>query len=1519
MKKLLFIALQLLSVVLIAQSPQVINYQGIARDAAGQPIKNTVIGLKFDLRQGSATSPTVFAETQTRTTNEFGLFSTQIGNATTNGLAQINWTGGSVYLQIGIDVAGGTNYVSLGIPQQLVSVPYAMHAESVPATYTNNILTVGKQSFTLGGGSATTDIQAGTNVNVTGVYPNYTVSSTPSLSLVSPNTLSISGGNSVPLPSTTFTGSGAISIVSVTPNSYSVNVPPTDVAVTSTATTLSVTNVGTNSVSINVPTVAIVSGTSGNVTVSGAYPSYTLNSAPTLTLIGSQLSIINGGPPVTIATGTLAAVTTTVVGTGIAVASPTAGNFFTVNVPTPSYTPNGPTTISGTYPNLTVTSPTTPTVSAAGIATVSAGPNYLVGVQSPTFTNSGPTTISGTYPNLTITSPTVPVTTPNTTITPGGIAVVSNPVTNSFVVSVPSPTFTPSGPTTISGTYPNLTITSPTVGTTPTVSAAGIATVSAGPNYLVGVQSPTFTNSGPTTISGVYPNLTITSPTIATTPTVSAAGIATVSAGPNYLVGVPSPTFTNSGPTTISGTYPNLTITSPTVPVATPNTTITPGGIAAVTNPVTNSFVVSVPSPTFTPSGPTTISGTYPNLTITSPTIATTPTVSAAGIATVSAGPNYLVGVQSPTFTNSGPTTISGTYPNLTITSPTIATTPTVSAAGIATVSAGPNYLVGVQSPTFTNSGPTTISGTYPNLTITSPTIATTPTVSAAGIATVSAGPNYLVGVQSPTFTNSGPTTISGTYPNLTITSPTIATTPTVSAAGIATVSAGPNYLVGVQSPVFTNVTQNIITGTYPNYSVNTPTIANTSIALTATAAAGPSLTSSGTNSFNINIPPAANTWSLSGNAATNPATNYLGTSDAQDLVFRTNATEKMRILSAGNIGMGSTSPTENLQIERTGSAAVSLISGAANASSLYFGSSANHFLGNIRYDNSNNSMNFWTNNTPNRLVILNNGNVGIGTSTPSASLTVLGNFDAGIGNVVNHSQSMAMGSGNTVSGAVSAAIGSTNTVVGNRSFAFGNFSSVPNLGSMAFGDWGGGAPTTLASSTDNEFSTRFDGGYRFFTDAAVTPATGVFFSAVGNVGIGTVAPTKKLEVSPHLSGVSANNEGDATFYHHSSAGAAIFAESNLAGNASGSGTSYARAMLAGYHSNVPIGTGNTGVWGVATGTGAAGGYGVVASYGPFGAPTTYAGLGGQTYPAIFMGGNVGIGTLAPSYKLSLFGTAASALNGPNLSFVTSEDIYPTMHFLNYNHAEQWMMFNAYYDGGFKSSSAISNFALATQNYGTNALHFKYKSGVAQGGNISWSDAMVINSAGNIGIGTTAPIYGLDYKYNASIFMSEFENTNTGTGADGIKITLNAATPVTSAYWIGCYANAGSSLDGGVRADGTGGVFFATTSDLRLKRNIKKYENTLSVIEKLEPKEYEFNRAPGVIRYGFIAQDLEKVYPMAVSGSSEGDPNTDPMTVDYSRLVPLLTGGIKELNELVKKQAAEIEIMKKQIEDLKKK
>jgi hypothetical protein len=60
-----------------------------------------------------------------------------------------------------------------------------------------------------------------------------------------------------------------------------------------------------------------------------------------------------------------------------------------------------------------------------------------------------------------------------------------------------------------------------------------------------------------------------------------------------------------------------------------------------------------------------------------------------------------------------------------------------------------------------------------------------------------------------------------------------------------------------------------------------------------------------------VSVPPA---WNLTGNPGTDPTVDFLGTTDAQPLVIRTNNTEAMRVTADGQVGIGTTTPAARLQ-----------------------------------------------------------------------------------------------------------------------------------------------------------------------------------------------------------------------------------------------------------------------------------------------------------------------------------------------------------------------------------------------------------------------------------------------------------------------------------------------------------------------------------------------------------------------------------------------------------------------------
>ena len=133
MKRLLILLLTVctLGSAVHAQTPQLLNYQGVARNAFGNAIPNRQMTLRLNIRNGSSTGSVVYSETRSVTTNAGGLYTVQIGSggaiATSGSIAAINWQVGTKFLQVEVDPEAGTNFLDLGTTQ-LVSVPYALSA-----------------------------------------------------------------------------------------------------------------------------------------------------------------------------------------------------------------------------------------------------------------------------------------------------------------------------------------------------------------------------------------------------------------------------------------------------------------------------------------------------------------------------------------------------------------------------------------------------------------------------------------------------------------------------------------------------------------------------------------------------------------------------------------------------------------------------------------------------------------------------------------------------------------------------------------------------------------------------------------------------------------------------------------------------------------------------------------------------------------------------------------------------------------------------------------------------------------------------------------------------------------------------------------------------------------------------------------------------------------------------------------------------------------------------------------------
>jgi hypothetical protein len=130
----------------------------------------------------------------------------------------------------------------------------------------------------------------------------------------------------------------------------------------------------------------------------------------------------------------------------------------------------------------------------------------------------------------------------------------------------------------------------------------------------------------------------------------------------------------------------------------------------------------------------------------------------------------------------------------------------------------------------------------------------------------------------------------------------------------------------------------------------------------------------------------------------------YLGAYSANEGIlrlFNSSNVETVRIpaestagvytyFNAGNVGIGTSSPAGILHANSSGHTKTYITSGNTSDAQINFGDSDDNDIGAIHYDNAQNSMKFLT-NTAERMRIDSSGNIGIGTSSPSAKLSIGG------------------------------------------------------------------------------------------------------------------------------------------------------------------------------------------------------------------------------------------------------------------------------------------------------------------------------------------------------------------------------------------------------------------------------------------------------------------------------------------------------------------------------------------------
>jgi hypothetical protein len=224
-------------------------------------------------------------------------------------------------------------------------------------------------------------------------------------------------------------------------------------------------------------------------------------------------------------------------------------------------------------------------------------------------------------------------------------------------------------------------------------------------------------------------------------------------------------------------------------------------------------------------------------------------------------------------------------------------------------------------------------------------------------------------------------------------------------------------------------------------------------------------------------------------------------------------------------------------------------------------------------------------------------------------------------------------------------------------------------------------------------------------------------------------------------------------------------------------------------------------------------------------------------------GGNVGIGTASPGFKLDVSSTAR---------------------------ATNW----ALPDGGFlfwgNGSTAIQG------NASTSVLQ------LLTGG----SERARIDSSGNLLVGTTtsaATAGGLSLYNGSSAGRIDFSN-------------ISGATRNTCVFYYG----ATPTVSGSIQTASTS-VSYNTSSDYRLKEQVQPMTGALATVAALKPVKYKW-KVDGSDGQGFIAHELQAVVPDCVTGEKdEVDAEGNPVYqgIDTSFLVATLTAAIQEQQAII--------------------
>ena len=270
---------------------------------------------------------------------------------------------------------------------------------------------------------------------------------------------------------------------------------------------------------------------------------------------------------------------------------------------------------------------------------------------------------------------------------------------------------------------------------------------------------------------------------------------------------------------------------------------------------------------------------------------------------------------------------------------------------------------------------------------------------------------------------------------------------------------------------------------------------------------------------------------------------------------------------------------------------------------------------------------------------------------------------------------------------------------------------------------------------------------------------------------------------------------------------------------------------------------------------------------------------GGAEAMRLDSSGNVGIGTTSPATKLQISGTSGSLntrINAGNTGLdVTNND-----------------------------ATGVTDLATSPLGAGGKAMTFTTYTGSAS------AERMRIDSSGNVQIGKTS-----NSTLSAGINLGSLPNfiASTASPSDGpyMQISNIAASVANGFRYISFRVGSSGNEAGSISTNGSSTVSYVTSSDYRLKENVKPMVGALDVISKLNPVTYTW-KIDGSDGQGFIAHELQEVVPDAVTGKKDAvdeEGNIKPQGVDTSFLVATLTAAIQEQQTIINDLKARVETL----------